>query len=480
MNYSFILYVIGCVIRAESIFMLLPAAISVIYGEKNTVIYLACAFIFQAIGYMLTKLKPRKQNFYAREGFVIVALSWIVISAIGAVPFVVSEEIPRFIDAVFEIVSGFTTTGASIVTDMSVLSRSNLFWRSFSHWIGGMGVIVFVLVVIPMTGGQSINLIRAESTGPEVGKMVPQMKKTAFNLYAIYFSLSLIYLVLLLLGGMPLFDSLCIMCGTAGTGGFAVYPDSMAGYSTYLQGLTTVFMLLFGINFNFYFCIVRGKFKDAFSMEEVRYYILIYLVACTIIAVDLFSHNMPLGESINGATFQTATIMSTTGYSTLDFDKWSYMSKGILLGVMFIGSCAGSTAGGIKVSRFIIYAKAAVKEFSFLIHPGSVKILKLNGKKIEHETVRSVNIFLFCYIVIFAASHFIISFDNFDFETNFSAVAATLNNIGPGFGIVGPTGNFAAYSDLSKLVLIFDMLAGRLELFPMLLLFTPALWRRRG
>lgn len=480
MNYLFVLYVIGWVIRVEALFMLMPFIVGLIYKENSAWIYLECALLFQLLGYCLTRIKPKRHNFYARESFVIVALSWIILSIIGALPFYFSGDIPKYLDALFEIVSGFTTTGASIITDLTVISRSNLFWRSFSHWLGGMGVIVFVLIIMPMVGGYGINLIKAESTGPEVGKLVPQMKLAALNLYGIYFSMTLIYGVLLLLGDMPVFDAVCIMFGTAGTGGFAVKGDSMAGYSVYLQAITTLFMVLFGINFNFYFLIIKRKFKDAFSMEEVRWFIIIYIIAVILITLDLFKDNLNVAESLNTASFQAATIMSTTGYATVDFDKWSQMSKGILLFLMFVGSCVGSTAGGIKVSRIIIYVKAAVKELAFLIHPRSVKILKLDGKKIDHETVRSVNVFLFCYIIIFAVSLFVVSWDNFDFETNFSAVAATLNNIGPGFGMVGPTLSFAKYSDTSKLVLIFDMLAGRLELFPMMLLLTPAMWRKRG
>lgn len=480
MNYLFILFVIGWVIRVEALFMLLPFVVGLIYKEDCAIIFLQCSLLFQVIGYGLTRIKPKRHNFYSRESFVIVSLSWIIMSLIGALPLYISGEIPKLVDAMFEIVSGFTTTGASIITDLTVISKSILFWRSFTHWLGGMGVIVFVLIIMPMAGGYGINLIKAESTGPEVGKIVPQMKMAAFNLYAIYFSMTLIYGVLLLLGGMPVFDAACLMFGTAGTGGFAVRPDSCASYSVYLQVITTIFMVLFGINFNFYFLLIKKRFKDALSMEEVRWFLVVYIIASLLIALDLFKDNVNLGESLNLASFQVSTIMSTTGYATTDFNQWSAFSKGILLLVMFIGSCAGSTAGGIKVSRFIIYVKAAVKELAFLIHPRSVKILKLDGKKIEHETVRSVNVFLFCYIVIFVCSFFVISWDNLDFETNFSAVAATLNNIGPGLGMVGPTESFALYSDTAKFVFIFDMLAGRLELFPMILLFTPAMWRKRG
>lgn len=480
MNYSVIKFIIGCVIRVEAIFMLLPALVAVIYKEPSGVIFLPLAIVFYLLGWILSKEKPHSQRFYAREGFVVVALSWIVMSLIGAVPFVVSGAIPNIVDALFEVVSGFTTTGASILTDVEALPKSYLFWRSFTHWLGGMGILVFVLVLLPIAGGQSIHLIRAESTGPQIGKLVPRMQRTAKYLYGMYFGMSVIMLVILLAVKMPLFDALCDVFGSAGTGGFGVKADSMAGYSDAVQNITTVFMLLFGINFNFYFYLVTLRFKDALSIEEVRWYFIIFFLACLGIYLNLRLVGGDMHPDVHHIAFQVSSMMTSTGYSTVDFDKWPVFSKTIIVGIMFTGACAGSTGGGLKVVRFILYMKQFGVKMSSLLHPRSVKVVKLDGQRVDNDVLHTANTLFFIYSVIFAASMFILAWDDMDFETNFTAVAATLNNIGPGLAGVGPAKNFSEYSDLSKLVMIFDMLAGRLEVFPMLVLFAPGTWRKNG
>lgn len=480
MNYSIIFNIIGWVIKVEGFFMLFPALVALIYKENNIGIFFGCAAVYYAVGKLLTLKNPKDSRFYAREGFVAVALSWVVMSILGAIPFIISGEIPSCIDAVFEIVSGFTTTGASILVDVEALSHSMLFWRSFSHWIGGMGVLVFILAILPMAGGQNIYLIKAESTGPEVGKFVPKLQKTAGYLYIIYVAMSLIQLVLLLAGNMPLFDAICDVFGSAGTGGFGIKADSIAGYSTYIQMVTALFMFLFGINFNFYFLLISKRIRAALGMEEVKWYVIIYVVAVVSIVFNLWKATGVVGINVKDAIFQVSSIMTSTGYATTDFNKWPEFSRYIICVLMFIGACTGSTGGGMKVARFIIYFKQIGKQIGFLIHPRSVKIIRMNGKKLEHDTVRIVNTYLLVYIFIFAISMLILSIDNFDLITTFTAVSATFNNIGPGLNMVGPTGNFFEFSVLSKIVMIFDMLAGRLEIFPLLVLMTPTTWRRNG
>lgn len=480
MNYSIIFNIIGWVIKVEGILMLFPALVAIIYKEKNIGIFFGCAVVYYIVGKILTQKSPKDSKFYAREGFVAVALSWIVMSILGAIPFFVSGEIPNCVDAIFEIVSGFTTTGASILVDVEALSHSMLFWRSFSHWIGGMGVLVFILAILPMADGQNIYLIKAESTGPEVGKFVPKLQKTASYLYIIYVVMSIIQLVFLLAGNMPLFDALCDVFGSAGTGGFGIKADSMASYSTYIQMVTAVFMFLFGVNFNFYFLIISKRLRTALGMEEVKWYFIIYVVAVLGIAVNLWKATGIVGVNLKDAIFQVSSIMTSTGYATTDFNKWPEFSRYIICVLMFIGACTGSTGGGMKVARFIIYFKQIGKQIGFLIHPRSVKIIRMNGKKLEHDTVRVVNTYLLVYMFIFALSMLILSLDNFDLVTTFTAVSATINNIGPGLNMVGPSGNFSEFSMLSKIVMIFNMLAGRLEIFPLLVLMTPITWRRNG
>ena len=449
MNYSIIFNIIGWVIKVEGFLMLFPALVALIYKENNIGIFFGCAAVYYAVGKLLTLKNPKDSRFYAREGFVAVALSWVVMSILGAIPFIISGEIPSCIDAVFEIVSGFTTTGASILVDVEALSHSMLFWRSFSHWIGGMGVLVFILAILPMAGGQNIYLIKAESTGPEVGKFVPKLQKTAGYLYIIYVAMSLIQLVLLLAGNMPLFDAICDVFGSAGTGGFGIKADSIAGYSTYIQMVTALFMFLFGINFNFYFLLISKRLRAALGMEEVKWYVIIYVVAVVSIVFNLWKATGVVGINVKDAIFQVSSIMTSTGYATTDFNKWPEFSRYIICVLMFIGACTGSTGGGMKVARFIIYFKQIGKQIGFLIHPRSVKIIRMNGKKLEHDTVRIVNTYLLVYIFIFAISMLILSIDNFDLITTFTAVSATFNNIGPGLNMVGPTGNFFEFSVLS-------------------------------
>lgn len=479
MNYGSIRYIIGCILKVEAALMTLPMAVALIYRESSGLAFAACSLICLALGVLLSRKRPQKTVYYAKEGYISVALGWIVMSVMGCLPFVFSGEIPFFVDALFEIISGFTTTGASILPDVEALSKCMLFWRSFSHWVGGMGVLVFILAVMPLAGGEhNLQLMKAESPGPSVSKLVPKLRETAVMLYKIYLGMTVIMVILLLLGRMPVFDALCITFGTAGTGGFGVLGDSMASYSTYIQIVTTVFMMLFGVNFTFYFLFLYRKAKDAFSMEEVRWYFIIYFGSVVLITMNLSGFSGNVFEHFHQAAFQAASIMTTTGYSTVDFNLWPQLSKGILLLLMFIGACAGSTGGGMKVSRIIVYAKSVKREMASLIHPRSVRVTKMDGKMIDDGTVRSIFAFLSAYLIIFVVSLLIVSLDGFDLETNFSAVAATFNNIGPGLGGVGPMANFNGYSALSKIVMALDMLIGRLEIFPILLLFSSSTWKK--
>ena len=477
MNYSIIRTVLGHVIRFEGIFMLIPALIALFYGEKEGIYFVLCAAGCLLAGTFMTHKKTENRSFFAKEGFVSVSASWIILSFIGALPFIFSGVISNPVDALFEIVSGFTTTGASILADVESLPKCVLFWRSFSHWIGGMGVLVFILAILPLSGSSEVYLMSAESPGPKFGKLVPKLQKSAMVLYKIYLGMTVIEVILLMAGGMAVFDAACASFGTAGTGGFGLYNDSMGGFSPYIQSVVTIFMLLFGVNFNFYFFLLIKEFRSAFAMEEVRCYFVIFAATTLFIAANLtITEGNPLYQ-LHHAAFQVSSVMTTTGFSTVDFNLWPNFSRIILVVLMFVGACAGSTGGGMKVSRFIIYFKTLKKELSVMIHPRSVKVIKSDGKPIDHDTIRSTNIFLIAYIFIFTFSLLLISFDNFDITTSFTAVAATFNNIGPGLELVGPTSNFSVFSNFSKLVLVFDMLAGRLEIFPMLILFAPGTWK---
>ena len=478
MNRSIIIYMLGWIMNIEALFMLLPVLTAAVYKENIGYIYLGVAVVCGLLGFAWTRKKPKTKMFFAREGFVTVSLGWIILSFFGCMPFVISGEIPHIIDAMFEIVSGFTTTGSSIIPKVEELSKASLMWRSFSHWIGGMGILVFILAILPMAGDYNMHIMRAESPGPSVSKLVPRIRTTAFFLYGIYVALTVLEIVLLLLGRIPMFDAVCTAFGTAGTGGFGIRSDSIAGYSPYIQVIVTIFMMLFGTNFAFYYLIIAKKVKDAFCMEEVKAYFAIFTAATLLIAFNILSQIGNVGDSLRHAAFQVASIMTTTGFATTDFDQWPEFSRTLLVMLMFIGACAGSTGGGIKVSRILMYMKTIKKELGILIHPRSVKIVMMDGKKLDHPVVRAANIFLISYAGILVASILLLTIDNFDFTTNVTAVISALNNIGPGLSLVGPAGNFAFFSGFSKYVLMFDMLAGRLEIFPMLLLFVPYTWKK--
>jgi trk system potassium uptake protein TrkH len=477
MNYLIVKSIIGRVLYFEAAFMLLPCFTALIYQEYSGWPFVFTALLCVLVGAVLTRKKTKNTVFYVKEGFVSVALSWIVLSFMGGLPFLFSGVISNPIDALFETVSGFTTTGASILKDVEVLPHCMLMWRSFTHWIGGMGVLVFLLTFMEMHGGSHMNLMKAESPGPSVSKLRPTVRSTAKILYIIYIVLTIVEILLLLAGGMPLFDSLTTSFGTAGTGGFGIKNDSIGGYSPYIQ-IVTVFMILFGVNFNAYFLIWCRKFTQAFRMEEVRCYFGIIFASIAVITLNIAHLYSGVGEALRHAAFQVGSIITTTGYATTDFNLWPQASRTILVLLMFIGACAGSTGGGIKVSRFIILIKTIKKELHTLLHPRSVRKLKLDGHTLEHEVVRSTNVFLIAYVLVFALSILLISFDGLDMVTNFTGVSAALNNIGPGLELVGPTQNFSIFSNGAKLVLTFDMLAGRLELFPMLLLFVRETWKK--
>ena len=478
MNYLIVKSIIGRVLYFEAAFMLLPCFTALISQEYSGWSFVFTALLCVLVGAVLTRKKTKNTVFYVKEGFVSVALSWIVLSFMGGLPFLFSGVISNPIDALFETVSGFTTTGASILKDVEVLPHCMLMWRSFTHWIGGMGVLVFLLTFMEMHGGSHMNLMKAESPGPSVSKLRPTVRSTAKILYIIYIVLTIVEILLLLAGGMPLFDSLTTSFGTAGTGGFGIKNDSIGGYSPYIQIVVTVFMILFGVNFNAYFLIWCRKFTQAFRMEEVRCYFGIIFASIAVITLNIAHLYSGVGEALRHAAFQVGSIITTTGYATTDFNLWPQASRTILVLLMFIGACAGSTGGGIKVSRFIILIKTIKKELHTLLHPRSVRKLKLDGHTLEHEVVRSTNVFLIAYVLVFALSILLISFDGLDMVTNFTGVSAALNNIGPGLELVGPTQNFSIFSNGAKLVLTFDMLAGRLELFPMLLLFVRETWKK--
>ena len=478
MNRSIIRYILGQVLKLESAFLLLPCIVALIYHERQGVYYVVTIAIGLVIGILMTFVKPKNMVFYLKEGCVATALSWIVMSLLGCLPFWFSGEIPSFTDALFETLSGFTTPGASILSNVEALSHCNLFWRSFTHWIGGMGVLVFMLAIIPMSGGSNINLMRAESPGPSVGKLVPKIRYSARILYYIYIGLTLAEIIFLLAGRMPLFDSLCTALGTAGTGGFGIKADSMASYSVYLQWVVTIFMILFGVNFNAYYFLIFGDVKKAAAMEEVKAYFMIIGVAILGIVICIWNTSSGFFDALTKASFQVASLITSTGFATVDYNVWSSTAKTILIFSMMIGACAGSTGGGIKVSRFISVFKTVKKELDSYIHPKSVKKIKMDGKPIEHDVVRSINVYFITFILLFCVSMLLVSFEGHDLTTNFTAVLATINNIGPGLNMVGPAENFGFFKPFTKYVLMFDMLAGRLELFPLLILLHPALWKQ--
>ncbi len=478
MNYKMIRYTLGWLLIFEAGFFLLPILTGLIYLEKATFAFLWALLAAGVIGSLLMLKKPENRKLYSRDGFVIVALSWIALSLFGSLPFMFSGVTKSFADALFETVSGFTTTGASIFKTVEDLPKCILIWRSFTNWIGGMGVLVFVMAFLPLGGAHNMNIMKAESPGPSVSKLVPKVRTSALILYVIYLVLTALQFILLICGGdVDVFDAVNISFSTAGTGGFGTKNDGFASFSTYTQIVTTVFMLIFSINFGSYYLLLKGKLKDAFN-SEVRVFIGIVAVAITIITIDVVSIYGSLGEALKHSAFHVSSIISTTGFASDNFDLWPNLSKTVLVLLMFVGACAGSTGGGIKVSRILILIKGMAKELKMIIHPKQVKKISLDSKTIDHEVVRSVNAYIVCYVAVFLLSVLVLSFEETDLVTNFTAVTTAINNVGPGLAEVGPASNFSDLSVISKLTLTFDMLAGRLELFPMLILFSPSTWKK--
>lgn len=472
-----IAYILGWIMKLEGLFMLIPVLVALIYREHNGMwfaIVAVCALVFGAV---VTHKKPESNVFYMREGCIATAMSWFIMSVIGCLPFFLSGEIPSFIDALFETVSGFTTTGSTILSDVESLSYCMLFWRGFTHWIGGMGVLVFLLAVIQMTGGSNMNLLRAESPGPAVGKLVPRMMHTARILYVIYLGMTVILFVLLVCGKMSVFESLTTAFSTAGTGGFGIRNDSLASCSPYIQWVVTIFMILFGVNFNaFYFLLLR-KWKLLLHMEEVWAYFGVIVAAILIIMTNTYGWVGNVMENLRNTSFQVGSIITTTGFMTVDFDQWPSLSRYVMLFLMMIGACAGSTGGGMKVSRFLLSVKSALRELNSYLFPKSIKKIKMDGKTVDEEAIRGINVYFTAYMLLVILSTFLVCLDGTDLVSGFSSVLGTFNNIGPGLAKYGPACNFGVASTFSKCVYIFDMLAGRLEIFPVLILLYPPSWR---
>lgn len=480
MNTKIVRYILCRMLGVEAALLLVPVLVAVIYQEKCGIVFLIPIVILCLLFLMVGRKRPEHGQIYGKEGMVIVALAWILWSLFGAMPFTLSGYIPSYVDAFFETVSGFTTTGSSIIPDVEVLPHCLLFWRSFTHWIGGMGVLVFVLVVTSLDRKNSMHLMRAEVPGPEKDKLVPKAMSTARILYGMYLTLTVIEMVFLVIGGMNLFDSMIFSFGSAGTGGFSNYADSVAHFnSAYIDGVITVFCALFGVNFALFYFMILGDFKSILKNEELRTYILLIAGATAAIMLNIHSLYPTIGKSFRYAVFQVVTVITTTGYSTADFAQWPMFSKAVLMMLTVIGACASSTGGGIKVSRLLVGMKCVKREIVQLAHPKSVGIIRIGGKKVSSDVLRTIYIYFIAYVGILIGSVVLVSLDNFDFETTFSAVLTTLGNVGPGMAKVGPMGNFAEFSPLSKLILCFDMLAGRLEIFPFLVLFTAPAWRRK-
>ena len=479
MNKKRVFYVVGFIVAAEAILLMLPALVGLIYLEKEGLAYLMTAAGCAAVGAVLIlSCKTGKQTIYAGEGFAIVALGWILISAAGALPFVITREIPNYIDAFFETVSGFTTTGASIVENVGTLSHPSIFWRSFTHFIGGMGVLIFIMAVVPNLADRSINIMRAEMPGPVVGKLVPRIRQTAGILYIIYVAMTLTEMILLIIGGMPFFDSLCYSLGTAGTGGFSATPEGIV--TPYSQWVVTIFMMLFGVNFNLYYLIIAGKIKAALSSVELRVYLILIAASGLFITFMIWPGQYgSFSEALRHAFFQTVSIATTTGYATADFNTWPMVCRALLVLLMCSGACAGSTAGGLKLSRVIIGLKSLWAEFKRLVHPRTYTAVTFEGRQVDQTTLTGVSVYLILYVVTLGATFFLLSFDKLGFTENVTATVACMNNIGPGLGLIGPASNYSAYSGFSKIVLSVAMLAGRLEFYPLVLTFLPATWRRK-
>lgn len=484
MNYKMIGKFIGRILLIEAVFMIPAYAICLYCAEEaaSRAFLITILLTMLAGGLLVTATRGTKRGFHAKEGLVCVGISWIVLAFFGALPFFLSGEIPHFVDALFETVSGFTTTGASILSDVEALSKGLLYWRSFGHWLGGMGVLVFLLAVSSgneRSKGFTMHILRAESPGPQVGKLVPRMKQTAEILYVLYIILTVVNVIFLLLGGMSLFDSVCTALGTAGTGGFGIKNDSMAGYSPYLQNVTTVFMLLFGVNFTCYYMLLLRQVRMVFRDEELRLYLGVVLGSIALIAWNLRGMYGTVGETIRHASFQVVSIITTTGFSTTDFDLWPSFSKGILVCLMFLGACAGSTSGGFKCGRALLVLKGLRRSVRQIVHPGKVEVVRVNGRAVEEKVLANTNAYLAAYALILVGSFLLITIDGFSMTTNMTAVISCINNVGPGLEQIGPTCNFGGFSVFSKLVLILDMLAGRLEIFPILILFSRTTWGKR-
>ncbi len=478
MNYRMIKHTLAWVLLFEAGFFIVPIVTAIIYKETAVYAFLMSAVICVAVAGLMFIGKPKNRVLYAREGYVIVSLCWVLLSLFGALPFILSGVTTSYVDAVFETVSGFTTTGSSIFTAVEDLPYSINIWRCFTHWVGGMGVLVFIMAFLPLSGGQNMHIMKAESPGPSVSKLVPRVRTTALILYVIYLTLTVIQFIFLVAGGMPVYDSLCTSFATAGTGGFGIKNDSFGSYSPYLQIVVTVFMLLFSLNFGAYYLVLKGKLKEAFS-SEIRGFLGVVFVAIVLLTVSAREMFETLGETARHAAFTVASIISTSGFASTDFNLWNTFSHIVILLLMFIGACAGSTGGGIKISRLMIFFKGMVADAKKMLYPHRVQKITVDGRPVETDVVRSVGSYMALYVLIFAGSVALVAIDGYDLVTSFTAVATAQNNVGPGLGLVGPAGNFSLFSPLSKIVLCFDMLAGRLELFPMILLFSPTTWRNK-
>ncbi len=483
MNYRLVLNSLGKALLVETLCFLPSLIVSWIYREDTWVAFLQVILVTAVVGGLLSFIKPKQTHFYPRDAFAVTAFAWIVLSAFGALPFVLSGSIPHYVDAFFETVSGFTTTGSTILTDVETMPKSILFWRSFTHWIGGMGVLVLVMAILPSVQGTSLHILRAESTGPSPGKVVPKMGETAKILWIIYITLSALMVTFLLAGGMPLFDTLIHTFGTAGTGGFSNRALSVGAYqNNYYTWVITIFMFLFGVNLSLYWALAKGNFKNFFKDEELRFYFFTVLIATLLITWNLRTEGFftSIGESLTHSAFQVSTIITTTGFSTTNFDLWPVFSKTILVILMFIGASAGSTAGGIKCVRFVLIFKTIKREITRNTHPRSVATVKLNGRTVDEGIISGVMTFFALYLIIFTTALLAISLEGKDLVTSFTAVATTINNVGPGLGLVGPMGSFAEFSAASKLIFSLCMLVGRLEIFPILLLFVPSFWKKHS
>jgi trk system potassium uptake protein TrkH len=481
MNYSMVKFVLLRLLAVMGVLLVLPLIVALIYREYDSAIsFLLISLACGGIGTLFSRKKPANTVMFAKEGFAITAVAWIFMSLVGAIPFVVTGAIPNYIDAVFETVSGFTTTGGSILTSVEQIEKSVQFWRTFTHWIGGMGVLVFLIAVVPMADGYSMHLMRAESPGPVVGKIVPKVKDTAKILYLIYLAITILEIICLWISGLSFYEAVTITFSTVGTGGFAVTNSGIGGYSTLSQTIIIIFMAMCGVNFTVYYFLIMRKPKEAFAIDEVKFYLGTLIISGFLIGVNIYRAGVleDAGQCFHHAFFAVTSIMTTTGFGTLDFDKWPEFSRVLLMGLALVGACAGSTGGGFKFSRAIIVVRNARNELNFLVHPKAVKRVYLDGHTVEGTTVKSVSAYLGLYVITLLTSIFLVSLDNFDFQTTVTAVIATMNNIGPGLGMVGPMGNYSEFSYFSKIILMFDMLAGRLELLPILIVMKPKTWKR--